>query len=708
MKKWFLEKFIDTIDGYAVDKVSNNHFTVSKEGKVYHIDKEDKNWQCDCPAFRFRGGKTCKHIELLMKADLIKPEKSRQPIEKMIPMKDAISPIISKYDPNWEIVGSYRRQKSTFKDVDILVNCSVDDFKKLAQELSDMPNYEPGIKGTELIRGIYHEGDLDIDLDINRVYTDAPAAMLLYRTGPACFSTGTQVLTPYGFKNIESLSEGDEVFAGDGTITKVVSKVRYSAEEIAEIDAVIPTRCTSDHRHFVGANDTGGKVFKEPHWIEPKNMNRWHGLCYPRLVFPETESITERESFLLGLYLADGYMPLRESRGESNRVSQNDVDYRTVITEGLSVFEIKISLHKEMIGKYLELFKSYSIPVHRYELGRGNEATIVIKDKSLQDMCFKYGKLTNKNHGYSKELSRECLGWRDSVKAELLKGFFLGDGTFEGVSSVTFINTNRQIIDTLWLVAKSLFYMSTIVREGNHRDNELSIYHFSIKGESGRMFIDSLGPIQSMKGSKFKNSKRRQIITLVGFNNVMVYTKVIGNKIKYEKSNEDVWDIQVEHYTHSYLVNGYIVHNTLNMFMRRVAMSKGWSLSEKGIIDHITGSKVNVPQSTEKEIFDALDIPYLTPEERERWDSILPISRIEAEIKRDMRDVYYGPSSIINKLADTLIRDSDTLKSKIAVSKAKNVEDAIVYYVKPYALQFAKYPYRGEMLAAYKKAFGEY
>ncbi len=176
------EKVIYNQDNYTIDDKGDGRYEVSHDDKTYSVEKHGENWQCTCPSFKYRH--TCKHIDMLKNLGAIEG-KQRHPIEKMEGMLKVVDPILKEVDPTYEVVGSFRRGKETFKDVDIIIHCSEDDFKVLGDTLAKLPNYERTIQGDKLIRGVYHTDDLDIDLDINRDYTDTPAAMLLYRTGPA-------------------------------------------------------------------------------------------------------------------------------------------------------------------------------------------------------------------------------------------------------------------------------------------------------------------------------------------------------------------------------------------------------------------------------------------------------------------------------------------------------------------------------------------
>jgi DNA polymerase/3'-5' exonuclease PolX len=63
----------------------------------------------------------------------------------------------------------------------------------------------------------------------------------------------------------------------------------------------------------------------------------------------------------------------------------------------------------------------------------------------------------------------------------------------------------------------------------------------------------------------------------------------------------------------------HMLHSTgpasLNIYMRKCALRRGWSLSQYGLKD----SQGNLIAQKEKDIFEKLKLPYLTPEQRNNW-----------------------------------------------------------------------------------------
>lgn len=239
-------------DEYALNKVSPDQYSVEENGEHKYTLYKSTNgkWACSCAGFKYRH--TCKHIQMLedlmgqstqrlpqhlarvrqlekslavwqsrldknpnsklfqknvneRKAALEQAKEKAKEIEAMpkpqrhpreeflgvVPMLDKLFEGIADY----EIVGSWRRGKSTYKDCDILTVMNKSQWEELKERLLDDENFGPAPGhthadiGDDVIRGGYKNKDRVEYLDINRVKDPQNyGAWLLFRTGSAQFN----------------------------------------------------------------------------------------------------------------------------------------------------------------------------------------------------------------------------------------------------------------------------------------------------------------------------------------------------------------------------------------------------------------------------------------------------------------------------------------------------------------------------------------
>lgn len=238
---------------FTLHKESDYKYTVNgQDGKPKYLLAHNSTgkWTCTCPGFKYR--KQCKHVnalETLLQSSTTRlpqhlarvrqlekslstwqerldadpnnkiaqknveirtaaleeakkkaaeieamPKPTRHPRSEFLGVIPSIDKLFNGIAP-YEIVGSWRRGKDTYKDVDILTPMTPGEWATLKDRITKDPNFGPAPGhthadiGSEVIRGGYRNGDRVDYLDINRVPNKNEwGAWLLFRTGSAQFN----------------------------------------------------------------------------------------------------------------------------------------------------------------------------------------------------------------------------------------------------------------------------------------------------------------------------------------------------------------------------------------------------------------------------------------------------------------------------------------------------------------------------------------
>lgn len=204
--------------------------------------------------------------------------------------------------------------------------------------------------------------------------------------GSPCFIAGTKILTKEGYKNIEDIIPGDEVYTKEGNWKPVLRIGSDGEKEIYQLNAmgVLPIQCTSNHPFWVVSRSQDGTnyIFSEPHktkLCDIKTHTDYIGVPIIKDRQSEVWDYDDEILWLIGRYIADGHLRKSELILSIGKDKVSDVDnisetykiyphtsscYRIVFRKTSKLFDIvwngdfgKGAINKKIPTKYLELPK---------------------------------------------------------------------------------------------------------------------------------------------------------------------------------------------------------------------------------------------------------------------------------------------------------------------------------------------------------------
>lgn len=383
----------------------------------------------------------------------------------------------------------------------------------------------------------------------------AGASSIRVGIGPGCFTAGTRILMSNGiYKNIEDVRPGDHVINKDGKAVIVKNAWctgRRKVMKVRHTQFYKPTYCTDDHNYLVG--DLSGlspstvssrgyaNSLKEDDikWQEIGNLNR-HTVLMPRNInfeLPETFEIklqkrtagnrlnnfvyktdttivpTYDSGYIFGTFLGDGCSNTQEykksKRGNVKWYFGPDEDE---IANNLAR-AIKTTIGKEVTVK------------------KTNIISVTLCYKPLADYFKNFGKKENKR------LPTNLLVNNKEFLSGLLQGLLDSDGHKEKTTGrVGFTNTSIYLMELFGVVEYlTNGYFPNMLSKGNSTSKLIK--------NSQEAFA-----AQRLLAAKKREFGDYQIVKLL-------------EKDFIEKECE-VYDIEVDCPTHSFIANNAIVHNS--------------------------------------------------------------------------------------------------------------------------------------------------
>lgn len=233
--------------------------------------------------------------------------------------------------------------------------------------------------------------------------------------GSPCFPAGTLVNTAEGMKPIECVGINDKVLSHTGVYRQVLDARYTGTKPVLKLKAmgIDEIEATANHRFLIrtktriwdNVRHTNKRVFSKPQWTELKDIHRGDYLCVPIIRTQENcLELTREECWLIGRYIADGYLRNGQRPNRPDGSKFNTVTF--CIGKGKQdVFESRLLTHKA--GKYFD----------------GNVTKYSICDSRLLHLCEMCGKGAE-----NKLIPTAILNLPVDLLAEVIDGYMSGDG----------------------------------------------------------------------------------------------------------------------------------------------------------------------------------------------------------------------------------------------------------------------------------------
>ncbi|MFI6495949.1 peptidoglycan-binding protein [Nonomuraea typhae] len=340
-----------------------------------------------------------------------------------------------------------------------------------------------------------------------------------------CFAAGTLVTTWNGLRPIEDIQCGDVILTGQREEAKVSTTLSRD-RELVRVVAFGPseaTMTTEDHPFRARRGKHG-----QAEWIAAGELQRGDMVAVPIPQGGDVSMPTDL-AYLVGLYLAEG------NRSKSNRV--------------------RFSLNRAARAHVVAVADRAGLKVYS---GEGRTCSWVeVNDLELYELCGLFG-----DGAENKEIHQDVMSWSTAARKALLDGYLFGDGHKVTNAKARYgaVTVSRKLAQSL---ATLLLSVGLVASVRKLRDAGTS----SIEGRevnTKRTYITEWSAEQV---------ERPQWYMADGFLWVPV------RSVERTGETAKVYDIRVDHDSHSFIADGLVVHNC-DMFVAYCSWESG---GERGL-----------------------------------------------------------------------------------------------------------------------------
>jgi hypothetical protein len=371
-----------------------------------------------------------------------------------------------------------------------------------------------------------------------------------------CLAGSARVQTPSGTKRMDEVEAGDLVYAFDESAglvpTRVVDAWHSGRKPILEVKTTNRRlRCSGDHPLLTITVDTGPHPDRPWHrrstgrftWKRAAEIRAGDIVVIASAPCANGASIGAGRARLVGAFLGDGWV-------RANAVRQG-------YTVGLAIG----AADEAHTARYLALCEA-ELPA-RWRNNTAGHYGLSCSSKAVYDVVTELGVNGKSRH---RRFPSYAFALPTSEKLELLAGYFDSDGSVAGPSTSNhgrgiIASTSADLVEGLRELASRLDFRVTCVERTRRRTNFgiTNVYRCVISASS----MAALDLWHESKASHIRVVRRTQglqprKIGYLGLQPGAHAQRVTSVTLQGE---EDVYDLHVEHASHSFVCEGVVVHN---------------------------------------------------------------------------------------------------------------------------------------------------
>lgn len=352
--------------------------------------------------------------------------------------------------------------------------------------------------------------------DINNVNSQELPKADCWCFGFPCFVAGTKVATQDGLKNIEDITTKDYVLTIDGSFQRVLQTMIKTSNDIYQlkIQGQLDTKVTGNHPYYIRKKTKDG--YSEPKWVSVRDIAPGDFAMSYILNSKEEKAITDEEAWLLGRYVADGYV---QNGKRPHRV--NSYNHKTVFAIG---------------AKKANEFRQHLNQYHATESSQDSVVKFIISNEHLMNLAMSF-----KRGAANKEIPTWVYGLSPQQRSLLIDGAISGDGYLNKAGYTRYSTISKSLVISLQKLIEQTYGVGVSMFKTN---------------PPKKIIIE--GRTVNQKPYYTLQFKLNQVKTSYDNYDGAIWYPV--NEIKKINELHDVYNLEVEN-NHTYTANGVVVHN---------------------------------------------------------------------------------------------------------------------------------------------------